>query len=219
MKLSDFCPVFSVSGCASMRLYAHKALFLLRPLGDSNPRCRRERASDKPIWRALAVLLSGFWAVSSLADTWTASTDKLRDYIIIRPKGHPSGGTLAVCRVPLYDVTAGTVLTVNAWGNFTNDSGIENAGLTCEVHLCEPTCVKYDSAGRFDRLGGVATNGGANLTKDRHHEVINRYGRIEIGAHAPELRIELQCRAYNKNVSGNKQRITVDGCGVDVQQW
>ena len=218
MKLSAFCPVFLVSVCASMRLYAHKALFLLRPLGDSNPRCRRERASSKLVLYGFSVILSGIWAVSAQADTWTSSTEKLRDYVIIRPKGHPSGGTLAVCRVPLYDVTAGTMLVVNAWGNFTNDSNIDNAGLTCELHLCDPTCIKYDSSSRMDRIGGIATNGGANLTKDRHHEVVNRYGRIEILDHRPELRIEFQCRAYNKNVTGNKEWVTVDGCGVDVQQ-
>ena len=166
----------------------------------------------------LALLISNTSPVQAQNISWTASTEKLRNYLIIRPMGHPSGYPLALCRVPLYDIPVGTMMVVSGWGNFTNDSNIDNAGVSCELHVCEEECVTYDTQNRFDRVGGIAGNGGANLTKERHHEPVYRYGRIETDTHYQELNFEFQCRAYNKNVVGNQEWVTVDQCGLDVEQ-
>jgi hypothetical protein len=44
MTLSGICAEYLVSACASMRFYALQAIDRWRPLGDSNPCYRRERA-------------------------------------------------------------------------------------------------------------------------------------------------------------------------------
>jgi len=150
-------------------------------------------------------------------EPFTHSGHPLRQSLIIRPPTSAARFPLSICRADLYDIPAGTALTINAWGNFTNDSGINHVGLSCEIHLCDPICPVYDGTRRFDRIGGYATTGGANVSWKRHHEVVNRYGRIEVRQHHARLAVELQCKAYNGNVRGNKERLTVDWCGIDVE--
>lgn len=65
MKLSGFCPVFLRTVCASLRLYAEKPREIWRPLGDSNPCCRRERATGNDSNQLDNAELSGFCAEKS----------------------------------------------------------------------------------------------------------------------------------------------------------
>ena len=167
----------------------------------------------------LGALMAPVAVATPVLDIEHASTQTaLREYLIVRPQGHRSGKPIAVARVNLYDVTAGSQILAHGWANFTNDTPIDNVGVSCEIHACEAiSCPVYDDSGRLDRIGGLAINGGANITWDRHHDVYYRYGRLPATQHLPVLSVELQCRAYNKNATGNRNWLTVDGAYMDVE--
>lgn len=176
--------------------------------------------------RAYRRCLGVFWGVLLLfpgtnqaqsAEQWTHSAEKLRDYLVVRPKSHPSGKPIAIVRATLYDVQAGQNVLIHGWANFTNDTPIDNVGTSCELHACEGECAVYADADRLDDIGGMGMNGGTNITRDQHHDLFYRYGRLPATRHWPVMSVELQCRAYNKNATGNRNWLTVDGAYIDVE--
>ena len=212
--LSGFWTVFTLTQYVDMGL----PVKLPRINTDSGKGChgavRLKSATIAFDFIILFLMLSGFCPVH--ADEFIYSGDKLRDSLSVRNQQSPARFPRPICRATLYDVTAGTTLVVNAWSNATNDTRIDNVGYSCELHLCDPFCEYADSKTRFDYLGGVAQNGGSNITRAMHHSDNSRYGRITLRDYRQSVSVELQCRAYNKQ--GKGERLTVDGCGIDVQE-
>ena len=130
------------------------------------------------------------------------------------------GRMVAVCKVPVYDITAGETDRITAHVQVTNPRSQRptGTGITAEIVICDPECEMGNLRRPYAR--GRSWPETMNITPKIHHAGYQPSARYVATEHRPVAWFAVLISAYGKRngPNGGPGYVEIDRCYIEVER-